>query len=161
MGVSAEIMDSMFGCAAGGIQVTLLREVDAGWLQQASALTNDSGHSGELDTGAGRGRYRLALEFDRYFSSLGVEPFQSRVEITFRMFGPDERVHFLVTAGPSSIFVCRLATRTAAAHPSGDRPTGSRIPATGRAATRDTARGHRGRRRARRGAAVDAATDYR
>jgi 5-hydroxyisourate hydrolase len=109
MSVSAEIMDGAFGCAAEGIPVTLHREVELCWQPQASALTDATGRVSALRTAPTRGRYRLALELDKYFSALGVEPFQSQIEITFRIFRPDEDIHLLLTITPSSTFACRTA----------------------------------------------------
>lgn len=109
MSVSAEVVDCTFGCAAEGVPVTLLREVEAGWHPQASALTDETGRVPALLAAAIRGRYRLALDLDQYFSALGVEPFQSRVEITFRVFSPDEDVHLLLMVTSSSTAMCRMA----------------------------------------------------
>lgn len=112
MSVFAEIVDGTFGCAAEGVPVTLQREVDAYWQPQASAITDACGRAPALPTEPLRGRYRLALDLDKYFSALGVEPFQSRVEVTFRIFSPADDVHLLVLVTASSTSICRMVTRT-------------------------------------------------
>jgi 5-hydroxyisourate hydrolase len=110
MSVSVEVVDSAFGRPAEGVPLTLLREVGAAWEPWASALTDDAGCVPVLETASARGRYRLALDLDKYFPALGVEPFQSRVEITFRVFEPGEEVRILAILTPSSSFVSRMVT---------------------------------------------------
>jgi len=110
MGITAEVMDCTFGYPAEGIPVTLHREVEACWQPQGSELTDGAGQVASLATAPARGRYRLALDLDKYFSALGVEPFQSRVEITFRLFSPNEDVHFLMMITSSSTTTCRMVT---------------------------------------------------
>lgn len=107
MTVSAEVLDCLRGRAAEGVPVTLHQEIGACWEQRASALTDESGRVPTLADAPARGRYRIALDIDKYFPTLGIEPLQSRVEVTFRVFEAGEHVHFLVSITPSSVIACQ------------------------------------------------------
>lgn len=110
MSVSVEVMDCTFGRPAEGVPVTLMREVEASWHHAASARTDAAGCVPKLNPTTVRGRYRLTLELDEYFPALGIAPFQSLVDVTFRVFSPAEAVHFLMLVTPSSTSICRLVT---------------------------------------------------
>ncbi len=103
-------MDCAFGRPAEGVPVSLLREVDAVWRHEVSLVTDDTGCASTAGSDTPRGRYRLVLDLDKYFPALGVEPFQSRVDVTFRRFHVTETVHVLMAVTPSSSVVCRLVT---------------------------------------------------
>lgn len=108
MNVSAEVLDCSLGRAAEGVPITLHREVGACWEQRASGVTDESGRVLTLDGAATRGRYRISLDLDKYFPALGLEPLQSRLEVTFRVFDAGEHVHFLVSITPSSATASRI-----------------------------------------------------
>jgi 5-hydroxyisourate hydrolase-like protein (transthyretin family) len=110
MNISVEVVDGTFGRAAEGVPVTLLREVDAAWQELARARTGDNGRIDELAAIPGRGRYRVVLDLDRYFPGLGVAPFQSRIDVAFRVSNPGEPVRFVLIVTPSSVTSCRLTT---------------------------------------------------
>lgn len=108
MDVSVDVVDSNFGRPAEGIGVTLLREVNANWKEEESAVTDDTGFAFLLSDAGVRGRYRLRLDLDKYFSGLGVVPFQSSVEISFRVFSSVESVPFIAVVTPLSSYLCRV-----------------------------------------------------
>lgn len=110
MSVRVEVMDCMFGRPAAGVMVRLLREADGCWQELASVLTDQAGCAATLEPAPRRGRYRLALSLDEYFVGLGVEPFQSRVDVVFRIFHTGEVARLLLMITPSSCSVCRLIT---------------------------------------------------
>jgi 5-hydroxyisourate hydrolase len=117
MSVTAEVMDCAFGCPAEGVPVTLLREIEACWQEPTSGVTDEAGRVPVLLTAAPRGRYRLGFDFDKYFAALGVEPFQSQVDVTFRIHTTGDGVHLVVAVTPWSIVV----TRTSTSRPAGLR----------------------------------------
>lgn len=111
MTVSAEVVDSAFGRPAEGVPVTLLRETEARWCVEGTSRTDEHGYAPVLPSGTTlRGRYRLVVDLDAYFAGLGVEPFQSRAELVFRVFGLNDGVHLILQITPSSILFCRIAT---------------------------------------------------
>lgn len=110
MSVVVEVVDCTFGQAAEGIPVALLREVDGAWQQEVATRTDQVGRVPDLGTATARGRYRLLFDLDGYFPTLGVEPFQSRLDVTFRIFQASEQVHFLLMVTPTSSSFCRLST---------------------------------------------------
>lgn len=110
MNVLVEVMDCMFGRPAAGVPVQLLREAEPAWQEVASARTGDTGCVAPKGPSLQRGRYRLVLSLDEYFVGLGVEPFQSRVDVVFRVFRKDEDVRLLLMVTASSCSACRLAT---------------------------------------------------
>jgi 5-hydroxyisourate hydrolase len=107
--VSVEVVDCAFGRPAEGVAVRLLREVDGGWRPVGATKTDGDGLAFLRGDTAARGRYRLVLDLDRYFSGLGVAPLQSCVELVFRVFSPEEPVPFVVMVTPSSSSVYRVA----------------------------------------------------
>ncbi|HLU32409.1 MAG TPA: hydroxyisourate hydrolase [Natronosporangium sp.] len=109
MGVLVEIMDCMFGRPAAGVPVQLLREAEPTWQEVVSARTGETGCVAPYGSGLQRGRYRLVLSLDEYFVGLGVEPFQSRVDVMFRVFRKDEDVRLLLMVTASSFSTCRLS----------------------------------------------------
>lgn len=99
----------MFGRPAAGVPLRLLREADASWAEQSKVYTDENGCAASLATPTQRSRYRLVLSLDQYFAGLGVEPFQSRIDITFRVFHAGERVRLLLVVTPSACATYRLA----------------------------------------------------
>lgn len=103
MEVSIKILDCSVGMAAADIGVSLLREVDADWKEEARACTDEVGSAiMGVDSGAARGRYRLIFDLDRHFAALGVAPLHSQAEIAFRVLTSDASLRFIVALTPSS-----------------------------------------------------------
>lgn len=111
MSVSVEIIDGVAGCPAEGIRASVLREVDASWRHAGAGHADGSGGVRQLPALAGRGRYRLVVDLDRYYLPLGTEPFLPRAEVMFRVFHVDEQVHLLVVVTPTSVYACRKGCR--------------------------------------------------
>lgn len=109
MNVLITVVDIAFGRPAEDVEVALLREVDTGWQEEVGVRTDDSGHALIHCNSPARGRYRMVVDLDRYFTSLGATPVQSRVDITFRVFSPDKSIPFVVAVTPSSSSVVRMA----------------------------------------------------
>lgn len=108
--VSLDVVDAMIGRPAEGIPVTLRRDGDDMEIKLRSQLTDLSGRVTWPEPGERRGKYRLEVELDRYYGSLGVTPFQSSVHMDFRVFHPDEIVSLLLIISPTSNVTCRLTT---------------------------------------------------
>lgn len=111
--VSLDIVDAMIGRPAEGIPVTLRRDGDGKGSKLRSQLTDLSGRVTWPEPSERRGKYRLQVELDKYYASLGVTPFQSCVQMDFRVFHPDEIVSLLLIISPTSNVTCRLTTDNA------------------------------------------------
>lgn len=109
MNVSITVVDTAFGRPAEGAEVALLREVDASWRHETSAHTDEAGRVVIQRDAPALGRYRLVVDLDRYFASLGATSLQSRVDITFRAFRHDRSIPFIVSVTPSSFSVLRVS----------------------------------------------------
>lgn len=108
MDVSVTIVDTTFGRPAEDVEVTLLREIDTIWHQEAGVHTDQSGRAVIPRGGPARGRYRLVIDLDPYFAGLGATSLQPRIDITFRAFGHDRSIPFTVSITPSSFSVLRM-----------------------------------------------------
>jgi 5-hydroxyisourate hydrolase-like protein (transthyretin family) len=108
MAVRVEVIDGVFGRPAVGVPVRLLQELEGTWYELAADRTDEAGHADGLARASHRCRYRLVLSLDSYFAGLGVEPFQSRVDVVFRVFHANEQIRLLFMVTPSSCSLCRL-----------------------------------------------------
>lgn len=106
--VSLDVVDAMIGRPAEGIPVTLRRdgEVNGAMPQQ---LTDTMGRVTWPEPSSPRGKYRLEVELDRYYGSIGVSAFQSCVQMDFRVYDADETVNLLLIISPTSNVTCRLS----------------------------------------------------
>jgi len=107
--VSLDVVDAMIGRPAEGIPVTLRRDGEANGLTMPSQLTDAMGRVAWPEPSGPRGKYRLEVELDRYYGSIGVAPFQSCVHMDFRVFDADETINLLLIISPTSNVTCRLA----------------------------------------------------
>jgi 5-hydroxyisourate hydrolase-like protein (transthyretin family) len=110
MDLSITVVDATFGRPAEDVEVSLLHEQGTVWRRAAGGRTDGSGNAAIHCDLPARGRYRLVIELDRYFTGLGATPLQSRIDVTFRVFEADGSVPFIVTVTPSSSHVVRVAT---------------------------------------------------
>lgn len=108
MSISIEVIDSATGRPAVGTSFRLWRKA-AQWDELASGQVGEAETFPALPTCPDapgqplrRGMYRLRLELDTYFAGLGVTPFQSQVEVMFRVFHSEQRIRFLTMITPSS-----------------------------------------------------------
>lgn len=109
MFVSLDVVDAMIGRPAEGIPVTLRRDGESNGLELPSQLTDVAGRVTWPEPDAPRGKYRLEVQLDRYYGSIGVTAFQSCVQMDFRVFDPDETVNLLLIISPTSNVTCRLS----------------------------------------------------
>lgn len=102
MGLSTHVLDTMHGCPAAGMGVTLYRyEGETLALVKRFALNSDGRNpDGPLYDNASlrRGRYRLVFDVASYFRARGVElpepPFLDQVPLEFGV--ADEQAHYHV-----------------------------------------------------------------
>jgi 5-hydroxyisourate hydrolase len=113
MSVHVEVVDSMFSRPAAGVPVRLLRESGDSWQEESAVRTDETSGSAELATTTHRSRYRVVVSLDEYFAGLGVEPFQSRVDVTFRVGRPNEGVRLLMMISPSACVTCSVTAGNA------------------------------------------------
>jgi 5-hydroxyisourate hydrolase len=107
--VSLDVVDATLGRPAEGIPVTLRRDGEVDELTMPSQLTDAMGRVSWPEPSAARGKYRLEVQLDRYFGSMGVTAFQSCVQMDFRIFDANETVNLLVIISPTSNTTCRLS----------------------------------------------------
>jgi 5-hydroxyisourate hydrolase-like protein (transthyretin family) len=107
--VSLDVVDAMFGRPAEGIPVTLRRDGEDNGLTLPVQVTDPMGRVSWPEPEEPRGRYKLEVQLDRYYGSIGVTPFQSCVQMDFRVFDADETVNLLLIISPTSNVTCRLS----------------------------------------------------
>lgn len=107
--VSLDVVDAMIGRPAEGIPVTLRRDGESDGLSTPSQETDAMGRVAWPKPPGPRGKYRLEVELDRYYGSIGVSAFQSCVQMDFRVFDADETVNLLLIISPTSNVTCRLS----------------------------------------------------
>jgi 5-hydroxyisourate hydrolase-like protein (transthyretin family) len=112
MPVSVEIMDAMTGRPAEGARLALWRRDDLATAKPEGRCARYADAQGRVRWSGSmqsRGVYRLAVDLDTYFGALGVEPFQSRIEVEFRIFEAGESVAMMLTVSPTTMVLSRLA----------------------------------------------------
>jgi len=99
MSVSVHVIDGVYGRAVIGMSVRLDRYIDGSWIEQLRDKTDDDGLSGGPSASLERGVYRLELDLDGYFSSLGITPFYPAINIVFRIGDQNysHRISLLIT----------------------------------------------------------------
>lgn len=109
MSISIEVIDSATGRSATGTNFRLWRrstqwdELATGQVGGTEIFPVPPAMPGSVPgRPLERGMYRLQLELDTYFAGLGVTPFQSQVEVAFRVFHSGQRIRFVMMITPSS-----------------------------------------------------------
>ena len=108
--LSTHVLDTMNGCPAAGMKVTLQRIGASGAETLASLTLNDDGRSSGgplLDTATmASGRYRLLFEVAPYFRGRGVElpdpPFIDTVQLDFGIADAAGHYHVPLLVSPWS-----------------------------------------------------------
>jgi len=108
--LSTHVLDTMNGCPAAGMRVTLQRIDASGTHTLAAFQLNDDGRhpGGQLLDAAtmAAGRYRLLFEVAPYFRARGVAlpdpPFIDTVQLDFGMADADGHYHVPLLASPWS-----------------------------------------------------------
>lgn len=108
MAVTVQILDIAHGCAAEGVDVRVERRHGEAWVQVAGATTDDRGRiEGQRWVPAGGGSFRLVIDVQKFFASLGLSAAQAEVSTVLRVAAPDEDRHVHVLLAPSA---CTLHT---------------------------------------------------
>ena len=108
MGLSTHVLDTMNGCPAVGMSVTLYTmDGEQPQLVKQFALNHDGRNPGGplYDNDAlRRGKYRLVFEVATYFCTKGVQlpdpPFLDRVTIDFGIANTDQHYHVPLVCTP-------------------------------------------------------------
>jgi 5-hydroxyisourate hydrolase-like protein (transthyretin family) len=105
MSVFVHVVDYMFGRPAVGVAVRLFQPVDTAWREVSAVATDATGVATWHSPVTNRGRYQISLSLDQYFAGFGVEPLQSRLEVTFRVFRIEEVIRIFIMITPASCCV--------------------------------------------------------
>ena len=109
MGLSTHVLDTMHGCPAAGMAVSLFStQVDEATLLQRLVLNHDGRTDAPLFDNASlrKGTYRLTFDVAAYFKARGVvlpEPnFLDRVSLDFGIANADQHYHVPLLVSPWS-----------------------------------------------------------
>lgn len=103
MRIAAQVLDGTYGQTAAGIRAHLQCADDAGWTTIANAVTDHEGRLGDWKYRSfDQGVYRIVLDSDSYFASLGVSSPYPEVIIMFRMLNQADSWQLRVTICPYS-----------------------------------------------------------
>ena len=116
MGLSTHVLDTMHGCPAAGMAVSLFStQGDEATLLQRLVLNHDGRTDAPLfDNGSLRkGTYRLTFDVAAYFKARGVvlpEPnFLDRVSLDFGIANADQHYHVPLLVSPWSYATYRVS----------------------------------------------------
>lgn len=100
MKVTVSVVDCAQGRPAEGVAGRLERRVDGVWTEQAKGRTDECGSItwGRVPSPA-KCVYRIELDVDQYFATLGIVPTHPWVTIVFRVLDPaaDQHIPVLMT----------------------------------------------------------------
>ncbi|MDD0838338.1 hydroxyisourate hydrolase [Curvibacter sp. HBC61] len=109
MGLSTHVLDTMHGCPAAGMAVSLFTtQGDSATLVRRFVLNQDGRSDGPLYDNASLrvGTYRLVFEVAAYFQARGVDlpepPFLDRVTLDFGIAHADQHYHVPLLVSPWS-----------------------------------------------------------
>ena len=109
MGLSTHVLDTMHGCPAAGMAVSLYTTVgDAATLVRAFVLNHDGRCDGPLydNSTLKTGTYRLVFDVEGYFAAKGValpQPnFLGKVSLDFGVAQTDQHYHVPLLVSPWS-----------------------------------------------------------
>lgn len=109
MGLSTHVLDTMHGCPAAGMSVSLYTtDGDVATLVRSFVLNHDGRSDGPLydNNSLKKGTYRLVFDVAGYFSAKGVqlpEPnFLNRVALDFGIAHTDQHYHVPLLVSPWS-----------------------------------------------------------
>lgn len=109
MGLSTHVLDTMHGCPAAGMAVSLYTTAgDVATLVRSFALNHDGRSDGPLydNNSLKQGTYRLVFDVAGYFAAKGVtlpEPnFLNRVALDFGIAHTDQHYHVPLLVSPWS-----------------------------------------------------------
>ena len=84
MTISTHVLDTSTGRPAASLDVRLLRQEGASWIDVSRASTDSDGRIASLaPAGAGAATYRLAFDAGAYFRARGAESFYGVIVVDF------------------------------------------------------------------------------
>jgi 5-hydroxyisourate hydrolase-like protein (transthyretin family) len=99
--ITISAIDCVHGRPAAGILARLERKQEHGWGRPSRGRTDDSGHVSywNPEPEIERGIYRVELDLDSHFASLGIAPFMPTAVASFRILDSREpcRIAMLIT----------------------------------------------------------------
>jgi 5-hydroxyisourate hydrolase-like protein (transthyretin family) len=99
--ITIAAIDCLHGRPAAGVLAQLERKDEHGWCPLSQARTDDSGQITQWDPEPEIERriYRVELDLDGYFASLGIAPFMPTAVVSFRILDSLEpcRIAILIT----------------------------------------------------------------
>ncbi|XRQ09016.1 hydroxyisourate hydrolase [Actinomadura welshii] len=105
MSILVNVVDSLHGQPAEGVGMHLEHRIDGEWREVVQGKTDENGDFRPLNGGPlpQYGIYRLELDIDAYYATLGLAPFYPRVTIDFRVSdaGAEHHIPVLIT-----LFAC-------------------------------------------------------
>ena len=108
MSFTVNVIDCMYGSPAQGVTGRLERQSYGTWEEPVHGRTDENGLlCGWSPTPAiTPGVYRLELDVDRYYATLGIVPLYLRVNVVLRVTDPadDHRVYVLITPFFNAMF---------------------------------------------------------
>jgi 5-hydroxyisourate hydrolase len=110
MSVVVKAVDGTYGRPAVGISVRLARDVEGSWAEQQRGTTDEEGNIPQLrSVQFAHGVYRLELDLDSYFSSMGITPFYPTVVMKFRIADPSQSYYISLVITPSAYCTYRAS----------------------------------------------------
>jgi 5-hydroxyisourate hydrolase-like protein (transthyretin family) len=102
--------DIRHGLPAAGILARLERRNEHGWHRPSHGRTDDSGQVSGWDPEPEieRGIYRVELDLDGYFASLGIASFMPTAMVSFRILDSQEPCHIAMLIGPYASVAYRV-----------------------------------------------------
>jgi 5-hydroxyisourate hydrolase len=106
--LSVYVVDTLFGVPGADIHVGLQHTTVSGWVDLAEGYTGPDGRftvwRGSLRVSA---TFRLELELDRYYTTLGSVPLFPRAIVVFRVGDSGEDLHLTVLVSPNLLVTYR------------------------------------------------------
>ena len=101
-GISTHVLDVAGGVGAGGVPVTLEMRGEGGWIEIATATTEENGRANGLVEGeAEPGLYRLTFDMTRYDGFSEVEPlFFPEITVSFHVEDGTQHFHVPIVVSP-------------------------------------------------------------
>jgi 5-hydroxyisourate hydrolase len=100
--ISTHVLDTARGCPAGGMDITLERQVDGAWVRLGGGTTDGDGRVGDLVPGRRieLGVHRMTFGTGGYHDALGVAGFYPEVRVCFEILAADEHYHVPLLISP-------------------------------------------------------------
>lgn len=105
MAVTVRVEDIAHGCPAGGVDVRVERHTGTTWDAVADLVTDDRGCLEASSWADGGGVFRLVIDVQRFYASLGLACSQAQVSTSLRVDDLAGDQHVSVLLAPSACTV--------------------------------------------------------